>query len=499
MGNPAGVRRDFEALERRRMRAAELLRQGVSQSEVARRMGVHRQSVIRWARQLARSGRTGLKKAGRAGRKPRLSAAQLKQIEQALKRGPETLGYASGLWTAGRVRELIEHQCGVRYHEAHVWRILRRLGWSCQRPTGRALERDEKAIRYWKRVRWPQLKKKALRARRTIIFIDESGLNERPHRVRTWAPRGHTPVLQYHFNWHLLSALAGITWWNFYFRVYVGTIHATEVIDFLGHLLRHLPGKLLVVWDGLPQHRARLVTEFIRAQRGRLAIEWLPAYAPELNPVEYIWGYWKQHELPNFCPHDFAQLSVAARRALKRMRRRPSLLMAFWQQAELFPLYLYYAGLNRTKSNIPYIKQQVGRLGYLALTSEEFQDRISSYLKYQTGIGTNTLLMTVIAFIVGLSISGQTFYTFILENLEHFGALKAIGAKGRELVYMILFQAAFTSLAGYGLGIGLFTLLITAAKLRLPEYASRVTYTNLGLAFLMVLIIASVSSYAGIR
>src|SRR5271167_2195388 len=152
MGNPAGVRRDFEALERRRMKAAELLRQGVGQSEVARRMGVHRQSVIRWARQLAQS--------GRSGRKPKLSAAQLKQIEQALKRGPETLGYASGLWTAGRVRELIAHQCGVRYHEAHVWRILRRLGWSCQRPTGRALERDEQAIRYWKRVRWPQLKKK---------------------------------------------------------------------------------------------------------------------------------------------------------------------------------------------------------------------------------------------------------------------------------------------------------------------------------------------------
>jgi putative ABC transport system permease protein len=153
----------------------------------------------------------------------------------------------------------------------------------------------------------------------------------------------------------------------------------------------------------------------------------------------------------------------------------------------------------KTDSDIAYIKEQVARLGYLALTNAEFQSRISNYLKYQTGIGTNTLLMTVIAFIVGLSISGQTFYTFILENLEHFGALKAIGAKGRELVYMILFQAAFTSLAGYGLGIGLSTLLITAAKLRLPEYASRVTYTNLGLAFLLVLIIASVSSYAGIR
>ena len=149
-------------------------------------------------------------------------------------------------------------------------------------------------------------------------------MNERPHRVRTWAPRGQTPVLQHHFNWKVLSAAAGITWWNFYFRLYPGAIHAAEVIDFLGHLLRHLPGKLLVVWDGLPQHRARLVAEFIRAQRGRLAIERLPAYAPELNPVEYIWGYWKHHELPNFCPRDFGQLSYQARRALRPHASAPA-------------------------------------------------------------------------------------------------------------------------------------------------------------------------------
>src|SRR6202050_2055828 len=128
MGNAAGVRRDFAGLERRRRAAAELLRQGMSQSEVARRLGVHRQSVIRWVRQLAQSGRAGLKQAGRAGRKPKLSANQLQKIERALERGPEALGYASGLWTTVRVRELIEHQCAVRYHEAHVWRMLRQLG-----------------------------------------------------------------------------------------------------------------------------------------------------------------------------------------------------------------------------------------------------------------------------------------------------------------------------------------------------------------------------------
>ena len=148
---------------------------------------------------------------------------------------------------------------------------------------------------------------------------------------------------------------------------------------------------------------------------------------------------------------------------------------------------------------VPYIKQQVKALGYEALTRDEFIRKTSNFYKYQTGVGTNVLIMTVISFIVGLSISGQTFYTFILENLEKFGALKAIGAKGRELIYMILFQATFTSLAGYGLGIGLASLLITVAKLRLPSYAAMITFTNLGIAFVMVLIIAGISSYIGIR
>ncbi len=148
---------------------------------------------------------------------------------------------------------------------------------------------------------------------------------------------------------------------------------------------------------------------------------------------------------------------------------------------------------------MPYIKQQVAHMGYLALTKDEFIQKTATFYKYQTGLGTNVLIMTVISFIVGLSISGQTFYTFILENLEKFGALKAIGAKGKELVFMILFQATFTSLTGYGLGIGLASLLITIARLRLPSYAARITYGNLGFAFIMVVIIASISSYIGVR
>ena len=130
-----------------------------SEAEVARQVGVHRQSVNRWAKQLADGGRSALRHPGRAGRKPRLTEADRRKIVAGLRRGPEALGFATSLWTAERVVQLIDAVCGVTYHPGHVWRILQQLGWSCQKPTGRALERDESAIARWKRHRWPALKK----------------------------------------------------------------------------------------------------------------------------------------------------------------------------------------------------------------------------------------------------------------------------------------------------------------------------------------------------
>jgi putative ABC transport system permease protein len=153
----------------------------------------------------------------------------------------------------------------------------------------------------------------------------------------------------------------------------------------------------------------------------------------------------------------------------------------------------------KTEGNTQEIKQQVAALGYLALTKDDFMSKISSFYVFQTGMGTNLLILTIISFLVGLSISGQTFYTFILENLERFGAFKAIGTTSYELVLMILFQATFTSLTGYGLGVGLCSAVIFLARERLPDYFAMITYGNLSLAFVMVLVIVGVSSYVGGR
>ena len=192
-----------------------------------------------------------------------------------------------------------------------------------------------------------------------------------------------------------------------------------------------------------------------------------------------------------------------ARVASNGLNGVPTLYTTYYRAIEYIPsmrfTMSYVLVQPKTESGVAAIKRQVARLGYVAFTKDEFNKRISDYYIYQTGIGTNMLLMTLISFIVGLSISGQTFYTFILENLEKFGALKAIGAKGREMVYMILFMATFTALTGYGLGVGLVTLTISLARYRLPNYAATITFLNLGVSFAMVVLIAGISSYIGVR
>jgi len=161
MGNPAGVRRDFEALEKRRMEAVRLVeKRDLNQSEVARRLRVCRQTVSRWVDEFKAGGKDALKKAGRAGRKPELTDADRERLGELLLEGPEKLGYETPLWTCARVAHLIEKEFEVKYHRGHVWKVLDDLGWSCQRPVGRARERNEEEIRRWRRVRWPGIKKK---------------------------------------------------------------------------------------------------------------------------------------------------------------------------------------------------------------------------------------------------------------------------------------------------------------------------------------------------
>ncbi|HEY8509782.1 MAG TPA: transposase, partial [Steroidobacteraceae bacterium] len=141
-------------------------------------------------------------------------------------------------------------------------------GPRAQRAGDQALEVEEVA----------RPKKIAARQRRIIVFIDESGLSERPCRARTWAPKGETPVLQYAFGWKHLSVIAGASFLRFYFRFFAGSIKAPQIVEFLRALKATIGRRLLIVWDGLRAHRSRLVRQYVESQRGAIALEFLPPY-----------------------------------------------------------------------------------------------------------------------------------------------------------------------------------------------------------------------------
>ena len=147
------------------MRAAALLDQGWSQAEVAEKLGVSSTAVWKWVQMLDRNGRAGLKAKPHSGRTPKLTDRQLERLDRLLSRGPTKLGYKTELWTLGRVAAVIQKHFGVQYDDSGVWHVMKRMGWSCQKPERRARDRDEDAVVQWRRKDWPGIKKSASRRR----------------------------------------------------------------------------------------------------------------------------------------------------------------------------------------------------------------------------------------------------------------------------------------------------------------------------------------------
>lgn len=154
-------RRDAVLYEQRRMLAAKMFREGVRQAEIARRLKVATSSVAIWAKAFRKGKEEALKRKPRPGRPKRLEASQCRKLERLLLGGTPAQGYVTELWTSSRVAKLIRETFGICYHRNHIPKLLSALGWSCQRPRRQAMERDEKAIAYWKKVTWPRIKKKS--------------------------------------------------------------------------------------------------------------------------------------------------------------------------------------------------------------------------------------------------------------------------------------------------------------------------------------------------
>lgn len=323
--------------EWRRLRALELKGRGWHQRDVAEALGVREETVSRWLARARVGGPEALLAHPPPGRPPWLSPEQKRLIPEFLWHGAEAYGFRGEVWTRARVAKVIEEELGVRYHRGHVGKLLAELRWTPQVPIRRAIQRDEQAIERWRAEAWPALLRGARKERRTLVFEDESGFYLLPGLVRTYAPAGRTPVVREKATRDHLSVMGGMTpEGRVYTLVRQEALNGLHCIEFLTHLQKVAGERLLVIWDGSPIHRRVAVREFVAGTRGKVRLEALPGYAPDLNPWdEGGWHHLKYVEMRNLVCRDLEELHEQFHLAVARLRQKPRLARAFFAQAGL--------------------------------------------------------------------------------------------------------------------------------------------------------------------
>jgi transposase len=325
--------------EWRRLRALQLKSQDWFQRDIAAAFGVSEATVCRWLARARLGGVEALWTRPIPGRPPKLSVQQKRLIPEFLWHGAEAYGFRGDVWTCARIAKVIQEEFGIAYHQGHVSRLLKELHWTPQVPIKRALQRDEAAIGRWRKEVWPELQRRARRERRVLIFEDESGFYLLPSVVRTYGPEGQTPVLHEKQTRDHLSVRGAMTpEGKVYTLARQESLNGLHSVEFLRHLQRVAGQRLLVIWDGSPIHRRTEVKEFVSRTQGKVWLEALPGYAPDLNPWdEGGWHHLKNVEMRNLVCLDLEQLHQEFHLAVARLRQKPWLVLSFYAQAGLIP------------------------------------------------------------------------------------------------------------------------------------------------------------------
>jgi transposase len=299
--------------EARRWQAWGLKQQGWSQRRIAEALGVSERAASQWMTRAREGGPQALRHRHSPGAPPRLAPKQLAQLPNLLERGPEAYGFRGQLWTRGRMA-LESGTAGPaspparrNRHSPLVRRHLARY------PTG------------------PQA------PQQLILLIDESGSYPLPRVVRTYAPTGQTTILREWWTYNLLAAISALSpEGKRYCRCQDHALNSADVVAFLEHLRREVPGCLVLIWDGAPSHRRRVIKEFLATGAApRLHLERLPAYVPALHSGEGLWRQLNRVELRNRCCGNIPHLRDERRDAVKRVQGTPRIIKGFFQGATL--------------------------------------------------------------------------------------------------------------------------------------------------------------------
>ena len=320
-----------KAKEQLRMAAVKRVANGESPEIVASGMGINRRTIYRWLSTYHYGGEQALQSKPIPGAPPKLDGKQMARLSLIVRtKNPLQLQFEYALWTLAMIRELIRREFGVKLSEVSVGRLMKRLGFTPQRPLYRAWQQDPETVAHWQKAQYPQLAARAKREKALIFFADESGIRSDYHAGTTWAVRGKTPVVKAtgrRFSLNMLSAVNALG--HFRFMTVEGGVTATVFREFLKRLITGMDRKVILIVDGHPTHRAKLVKRFVQENAERLELVFLPPYSPELNPDELVWAHVKKR-IAKTTSKTKDELKCTIDRAMRSLQKMPDIVSGFF-------------------------------------------------------------------------------------------------------------------------------------------------------------------------
>jgi len=287
---------DHRTLEHlRKLAVKRVVEEGEAPSDVMKSLGLCRTTIYPWLRRYEAAGMEALAEQIAQGPEPKLTEKQRPQVKRwVLGKDPRQYGFDFGLWSRRIVRELIAAKFGIELGLTAVGRLLASLEITPQKPLRRAYERDPVAVEEWVKERYPALKKRAKRLGAKIFFQDEAGFQSDAPLGRTYGLKGQTPVVQTSGQRQSLNVISAVNArGEFWAATYTSKLNAELFLVFLESFLQCQSGKVFLVVDGHPAHKAKKVQQYVQGLKGRLELHFLPPYAPDLNPDEFVWSHMK--------------------------------------------------------------------------------------------------------------------------------------------------------------------------------------------------------------
>ena len=319
--------------EFRKLAIKRVIEDGEKPSVVIASLRMCRTTIYRWLRAYKKRGEAGVRSRKATGRPSKLSIRQKRQVARWMNgKDPRQYGFDFGLWTRRIVAELIKERFGIELGVTAVGRLLAEMGITPQKPLRRAYERDPDAIKKWKEEYYPELKERAEREGADIFFLDEAGVRSDQVLGKTWAPKGKTPEVPTSGQRQSINAISAVTALGaFWFVVYAGMLNAGRFVEFLKSFMRGRRRPVFLVLDGHPSHKAKLVQEYVGSLRGRLELHYLPGYAPELNPDEFVWNYLKREGVAKKPLKRGESLKNRVQSDLEKIKKLPMLVRSFFR------------------------------------------------------------------------------------------------------------------------------------------------------------------------